>query len=62
MPVPESQLSAGRRGQIPGLLETQIPLLMGRKKSDAAVSRENRLENLRCFMDLQQELPTLAAE
>ena len=34
----------------------------GRKKSDAAVSRENRLENLRCFMDLQQELPTLAAE
>ena len=31
MPVPESQLSAARRGQIPGLLETQTPLLMGEK-------------------------------
>jgi hypothetical protein len=26
-----SRLSAARRGQIPGLLEIQIPLLMGRK-------------------------------
>ena len=34
----------------------------GRKSPDSAVSCENRLENLRCFMDLQQELPTLAAE
>jgi hypothetical protein len=30
-PAPDSRLSAARRGQVPGLLEIQIPLLSGRK-------------------------------
>ena len=61
-PAPDSRLSAARRGQIPGLLEIKIPLLMGRKKSDAAVFCENRLENVRCFRYLRMKLPTLTVE
>jgi hypothetical protein len=45
-PAPDGRLSAARRGQIPGLFEIQIPLLSGRKKSDAAVFCGNRLENI----------------
>jgi hypothetical protein len=33
-----------------------------RKKSDAAVFCENRLENIRRFRDLRDELPTPTAE
>ena len=34
----------------------KIPLLSGRKKSDAAVFCDNRLENIRCFSDLRDEM------
>jgi hypothetical protein len=46
MPRSPQPALAARRGQIPGLFEIQIPLLSGRKKSDAAVYCDNRLENI----------------
>jgi hypothetical protein len=46
-PAPDSRLSAARRGQIPGLLEIQIPLLSGKKNPTRPSVAKDRLENVR---------------